>query len=678
MKLAVATMALLAAAPLSATERGFTIRDLVQLDRVADPQLSPDGKWVAFQVRETDMAANKGVNGLWLVDAEGKAAPKRLTAKGANSLGPRWSADGRSLYFTSTRSGSAQVWRVDLGGGEAQQVTKLPLDVGSFRLSPDGHTLALTMEVFPDCGDLDCTKKRLDEKPKTSGVVYDKLFIRHWDAWANGTRSQLFVAAIGADGTAGAPKRVSLGIDGDIPSKPHGDESEYTFAPDGKTIAFSVRIAGKTEPWSTNFDLYTVPADGSAPPRNLTEANKAWDSYPTYSNDGKTLYYLAMKRPTFEADRFGVMALDLASGKTREIDPDWDRSPGGLTLSKDGKTLYANAADNGEHPLFALDIASGKAKKVVGNGQIAGFSLVGNRLAFTRDRLDAPADLFVADANGGGEKRITTFNKERLADVKMGAFEFFDFKGAGDDSVQGFVMKPWNYEAGKKYPVAFLVHGGPQGAFGNDFHYRWNAETYAGQGIAVIAINFHGSTGYGQKFTDSISGDWGGKPLEDLQKGLAAALAKYDFLDGNRACALGGSYGGYMVNWIAGNWNAPFKCLVTHDGIFDNRFMSYTTEELWFDEWEQGGTQWEKPANFERHNPVNFVQNWRVPTLVIHSQQDFRCPLEQGIGVFTALQRRGIESKFLYFPDENHWVLKPENSILWHDTVLGWVKDHTK
>lgn len=674
---------LLLASSAMADPRGFTVNDLVNLDRVADPQLSPDGRWVAFQLRETDFDANKGMQSLWLVAADGSASPRRLTAQGQTSVSGRWSADGRSLYFMSSRGGSMQVWNLPLGGGEAAPVTAYPLDVGSFLLSPDGRRIAVSMEVFNDCGSaaegvIACSKKRLDDAAalKTTGKVFDKLFIRHWDSWSDGRRSQLFIARLGADGKAeAAPAWVSKGIDGDVPSKPFGDLSEAAFSPDGKTITFAARIAGKTEAWSTNFDLYSANVDGSGAPRNLTAANEAMDSYPQYSKDGNHLYYLAMKRPTFEADRMWIKELKLSDGSSREIAVGWDRSPGPLSLSADGKTLYATANDNGQSPLFAIDIASGNVRNVSGEGHIGGFSIVGNRIVVARDTLQAPADLYVL---GGKELRLTRFNEDRLQDVRFGAPEFFTFKGWNDESVQGYVVKPWNFEPGKAYPIAFLIHGGPQGAFGNDFHYRWNPQTYAGQGFAVIAINFHGSTGYGQAFTDSISGDWGGKPLEDLQKGMAAALKKYSWLDGERACALGGSYGGYMVNWIAGNWADQFDCIVSHAGIFDNRFMGYSTEELWFDEWEMQGTPYEKPENYERHNPLNFVKDWKVPVLVVHGALDFRVPVEQGISLFTALQRRGIESKFLYFPDENHWILKPHNSVQWHNEVNAWLKRWTQ
>jgi dipeptidyl aminopeptidase/acylaminoacyl peptidase len=458
---------------------------------------------------------------------------------------------------------------------------------------------------------------------------------------------------------------------------PFGDESEFAFSPDGRTVYFDVRIAGTSEPWSTNFDLYSVPVDGSSAPRNLTEANKAWDAFPVPSPDGRTLYYLAMKEPGFEADRFAIMAMDLQSGATREVDPQWDRSAGALTIADDGKTLYATADDEGQHPLFAIDAASGKVTKLVGDGSVGGYSLQNGKLLLARDDLKRPVDLYLAGADGRGLKQVTRFNAERLKNARTGDFEFFTFKGWNDEPVQGYVVKPVGYKRGQKYPVAFIIHGGPQGAMSNSWSYRWNPQTYAGQGFAVVTINFHGSTGYGQAFTDSISGDWGGKPLEDLKAGWKAALDKYSFLDAGNACALGASYGGYMVYWIAGVWNQPWKCLIDHDGVFDARMMYYATEELWFEEKENGGTQFDHPENYERFNPINHVKDWRVPMLVVHSGHDFRIPITQGLGAFTALQRRGIPSEFLTFPDENHWVLKPQNSVMWHETVNAWLKRWT-
>ncbi len=384
-----------------------------------------------------------------------------------------------------------------------------------------------------------------------------------------------------------------------------------------------------------------------------------------------------MKTPGFEADRFGIMARDIATGQTHEVDAQWDRSASPLQISADSNTLYTSSDDWGSRALFTVDAKTGKATKLTGDGALSGFSIVGDRLVFGHQDFKHPTDLYVSDAAGHDPRQVTHFNAARLANIQFGDYQFFTFKGWNGDTVQGYVVKPVGYVAGKKYPVAFIVHGGPQGAWTNDFHYRWNPETYAGQGFAVVAINFHGSTGYGQAFTDAISQHWGDRPLEDLQKGWAAALQQNAFLDADRACALGASYGGYMIYWMAGVWNKPWKCLVDHDGVFDNRIMYYATEELWFAEHENGGTQYEHPADFEKFNPLDHVKDWRVPMLVVHSSHDYRIPETQGYSAFTALQRRGIPSQLLTFPDESHWVQKPQNSVMWHDTVNAWLKRWT-
>lgn len=420
-----------------------------------------------------------------------------------------------------------------------------------------------------------------------------------------------------------------------------------------------------------------MPADASTAPTNLTADNNAWDANPLPSRDGKTLYYRAMRRPGYEADRFGIWALDIASGEKREIAKEWDRSAGELQESHDGKTLYTTADDEGQHPLFAIDVASGEVSALIANGNISAFDVGRESLLIARDDLKHPSDLYRASLQGKDLQQITHLNAARYKDIETGDFEFFTFKGANNDSVQGYVVKPVGFEPNKKYPVAFIIHGGPQGAMTNGFSYRWNPQTYAGLGFAVITINFHGSTGYGQDFTDSISQDWGGKPLEDLKLGWAAALDKYAFLDADRACALGASYGGYMINWIAGTWNEAWKCLVNHDDVFDTRAMGYATEELWFTEWENGGTVYEQPEAYEEFNPVNHVKNWKVPMLVVQGEKDFRIPTAQGLATFNALQRRGIPSELLVFPDENHWVLSPQNSVQWHQAVNAWLQRWT-
>jgi len=585
------------------------------------------------------------------------------------------------VYFLSAKGGSQQLYAMPLAGGAPRQLTDFAVDVDSFQISPQGDRVAFSAGVFQDCGsDLACTAKKLDahKARKNTGEVFDSLFVRHWDTWNDGRRNTLFVAPLPTAKAAAVKgaSAISATLAGDAPSKPFGGNDDFTWSPDGRSVVASIRVAGREEAWSTNFDLYRLDAEGKQAPVNLTAANPAWDAGPVFSADGNTLYYRAMKRPGFEADRFGVMAMDLASGKTREIAPSWDRSAGEVVLAQDGKSFYTAADDLGEHRLFNIDIATGKATVVAEGGSIGSPVIAGSTLAYTKNSLKSGDQIVVAQADGSSPREITPSAGQMLPDVAFGDYEQFQFKGWNNETVHGYVVKPYNYQEGKTYPVAFLIHGGPQGSFGNGWSYRWNPQTYAGQGYAVVMIDFHGSTGYGQAFTDAISQHWGDRPLEDLQKGWAAAQKQYPFLNGDKACALGASYGGFMVNWIAGNWNEPWKCLVNHDGVFDQRTMGYATEELWFTEWEQGGTPFAKPQNYEKFNPVNHVADWKKPILIIHGQLDFRIPVEQGLGAFTAAQRQGIESKFLYFPDENHWVLKPQNSVQWHDTVNGWLKQH--
>ena len=672
----------------------FTVQDLVRLERISDPAISPDGKHLSYTLRTTDVEANKGRTGVWLLDSlKHNPTAVRLTDIAANANSPAWSADGAFLYFLSNRSGSNQVWRVDARRvdarhldtrhgalpPEAEQITNLPLDVGSFRVSPKGDRLLVSMEVFIDCKDLACTKQRLDAVAHSPahGVLYDKLFVRHWDTWSDGRRSQLFSIALDATGLAnGTPLNLSAGLDGDVPGKPFGGREDFAFSPDGQQVAFSVRVMPVGEPWSTNFDIYLVPAAGGTP-KNLTADNPAWDGQPAFSPNGSQLAYVAMDRPGFEADRFHLVLLDLQSGTKKPLTQKWDRSISSFAWAPDGKSLFATTDHLGQHPLWSIDAATGRTAAITGDGEVESFDVGSKQIYFAHSTLGAPADLYSVGFTGGKASELTHVNQEALAHRRLSAYEQFNFPGWHDENVFGYVMKPVGFKADGKYPVAFVVHGGPQGSMGNLWHWRWNAQTLAGAGYAVVMIDFHGSTGYGQAFTDSISTDWGGKPLQDLQLGLAAALKEYPWLDSDRMCALGGSYGGYMMNWIAGQWPDRFKCIVTHDGIFDTRSMYYSTEELWFAEWENGGPEYTNPAGYTKFNPADYVSKWKTPTLVIHSQQDFRVPDTQGISVFTALQRRGIPSELLYFPDENHWVLKPANSIEWYDTTIAWMNRWT-
>ncbi len=649
---------------------GFSVQDLVRMDRLSDPQPSPDGESIAFVRRQTEMEADKGRTDIWVIDSTGENL-RQVTDREASDSGPRWSADGGSLYFLSSRSGSSQVWRVGADGENLTQITDLPLDINGFLLSPDGTNLVLAMDVFVDCESLECTRDKLDarETAKATGRIYDRLFVRHWDTWKDGRRSHLYLQPLGG----GTVVDLMPGMDADSPAKPFGGTEEVVFTPDGSGLVFTARVVGASEPWSTDFDLYHVPVNGSSAPRCLTESNEAWDTQPVFSPDGKILAYLAMERPGFEADRFRIVLLDWTTEKQRILTEAWDYSAGGILFSKDGDTVYTTASDRGQVSLFSIALGSGTIRKLVGEGHVRSPALAGDSIVFGLDTLGSPVDLFVLEPQSGELRQLTRVNAERLAGVALGQAEQFSFPGWNGETVYGYVVKPVNFDPSLSYPVAFLIHGGPQGSFGNDFHYRWNPQTYAGAGYAAVMVDFHGSVGYGQAFTDSIRGDWGGKPLEDLQKGLAAALKNNSWMDGDRVCALGASYGGYMINWIAGNWPERFRCLVNHDGTLDQRMMYFSTEELWFPEWEHGGPFWENPEGHEKHNPVLFVDQWQSPMLVIHGALDFRLPETQGLAAFTALQRRGIASRLLYFPDENHWVLRPSNSILWHDTVLDWL-----
>jgi len=648
----------------------FSIHDMLAMERISDPQVSPDGAWIVFTLRTTDLEANRGRTDLWLVSTDGKNL-RRLTTHKAGDFNPRWSACGKSVWFLSTRSGSCQVWRIRMKGGEAEQFTKEPLDVGNIIVSPDGKYIAFTMETFPDCDTPECTKKKLDKiaEKKSTGRIYENIYIRHWDTWCDGRRSHLFTIP-----TAGGKTiDVMPGMDADTPSKPFGGPEEITFTPDRKGLVFSARNAGREEAWSTDFDLYHVPSDGSEAPRCLTEKNRSWDTCPVFSPDGKTLAYLAMNRPRYEADRFRVILNSWPEGKKLILTENWALSPSSILWSADSKTIYATAPNTGQNSLFAIDTKSGKISTIIKEGHVSSPAIAGERIIYGLNNLCSPVELYSAMLDGSDAHPITKINSERVSAVRMGEYEQFKFKGWNKEEVYCYIVKPVDFDPSKKYPVAFLIHGGPQGSFGNNFHYRWNPQAYTGAGYAAVMVDFHGSVGYGQNFTDSIRGDWGGKPLEDLKKGLAAALVRYPWMDGERIAALGASFGGYMINWIAGNWPDRFRCLINHDGNLDERMAYYDTEELWFPEWDHIGTPWTNPKGYEKHNPVNFVKNWKTPMLVIHSAQDFRVVETQGMGTFNALQRLGIPSKLLYFPDENHWVLKPHNSILWHETVISWM-----
>ena len=677
MKLQLALLGVvLGAAPASA--KGLTIDDMLAMQRVSSPAVAPDGRWIALAVRDTDVEANRGRFDVWLASTDG-ATVRRLTTHPENDTDPQWSPDGKWVYFMSTRGGSAQGWRIAPGGGEAEPVTRLPTDLGGFRLFPDGKRLIVTADVWPDARSIAESAKRDEEKAKSKvkARAYDELMFRHWDQWEDGKYSHVFVwTPPELGGKADDAKDLTPGQTTDSPTHPFGGMDEIGISPDGKTIAFVARQGGRETAWKTNTDVFLVPAAGGAKPVALTADNPAYDFEPSFSPDGKWIAVRMMKRAGFEADRERIGLYDVATRKLRVLTEGWDRSAAEITWSPDGKTIYTTADNVGNHSLFAIDVATGAARMLVEKGTNSSPRVAGDRVVFLRDTLKLPTELFSVKPDGSELRQLTKLNDERLKKIEWGDYEQFTFKGAKGDTVYGFVMKPAGFRGGKA-PVAMLIHGGPQGSFGDHWHYRWNPEFYAGHGYAVVFIDFHGSTGYGQAFTDAIRGDWGGAPYEDLMMGLDAALKKYPWLDGNRMAALGASFGGYMINWIHGQTDR-FKALVCHDGNLDERMAYFDTEELWFPEWDHGGLPWDKGEGYTRHNPIDYIKNWKTPTLVIHGGQDFRVVETQGMSTFTALQRKGVPSRFLYFPDENHWVLKPQNSKLWHDEVLAWLDRWTR
>jgi dipeptidyl aminopeptidase/acylaminoacyl peptidase len=644
----------------------FNVHDLLATKRVGAPVMSPDGRHVLFSVKTVDETSNASDSDLWVLElATGDVRQLTHTPRGEGNY--QWAGDSEVVF-----SRDRNIWKQPLQGDKAQKIFTAPVDIETFRLAPDGRHVLFSARVHVDCPSLDCTAKRNEatKQRAASGRLYDRLFVRHWDTWEDGKRSHLWYASL--DGSEA--RDLMAGLDADVPAPPFGGSEDYRFSPDGKSVFFSAKVAGKEEAWSTNFDIYRVDLEDTlAKPLNLTADNAAWDAQPVPGPKGQYLYYLAMRVPGYESDRFRLMRLDLSSGKREEVVPEWDRSVASFAVSDDGSALLATALDRGQRKLFHIDLATGKRRVLQSKGKVGAFALHGSTVVFAHNTFSSPTELYRQSILRGKARQLTYFNQPLMAQVQMGDYEQFRFRGWNDEWVYGYVFKPVGFRKKRHYPVALLIHGGPQGSFYNQFHYRWNPQIFAAAGYVTVIVDFHGSTGYGQAFTDSIQGDWGGKPLEDLQKAMAHVKRKYPFADTENSCALGASYGGYMINWIAGQWPAAFKCLVNHDGVFDNRMMYYATEELWFPEREHLGPYHDFVREHEKHNPVNYVKRWRTPMLVIQGGRDYRIPESQALGTFTALQRQGIESRFLYFPDENHWVLKPANTVLWHDTVLAWL-----
>jgi dipeptidyl aminopeptidase/acylaminoacyl peptidase len=613
--------------------------------------------------------------GLWSAPADGSAAPARVAdMAGKNESAPAFAANG-DLYFLSNASGNTQIWRSS-AGGSPEQMTATKAEISGFKLSPDGTKLLVWGDVPMACADFGCdAPDNLALPGPGTGKHYQDAvgFVRHWDAWETpGTHARAFVFDLDG-GKAVRGRAVSGTLVGDTPSKPFGGGEELAWSADSKSVFFALRLAGKMEPRSTNLDIYQAAADGGSAPVNLTAANAATDTLPAASPDGKWLAYAAMARPTYEADRQVLMLRELATGKVRALTPGWDRSVGSIAWTPDSKSIIVTAQDLLEHPAFSVDIRSGKVTRLTERGNVFDtVPLAKGGMVHLLNSITSPTDVIIRDAKGQA-RNLSNANAARLAALAPVHYEQFRFAGAGGATVYGQILTPAG--ATGPLPTLLLVHGGPQGSFFNSWSTRWNPRLFANGKYAVVTIDFHGSTGYGQAFTDSINQDWGGKPLEDLKLGIAAAAKANATVNPAKACALGGSYGGYMMNWIAGQWPDGFKCLVNHAGIFDLRAMAFTTEELWFDEYDHGGPWWSRP-NAERWNPVNHVTKWQTPTLFIHGEKDYRVPYTQSIAGWTAAQLLGVSAELLMFPDENHWILKGKNSVQWYRTVFDFVGRH--
>jgi dipeptidyl aminopeptidase/acylaminoacyl peptidase len=732
-----------AVAALAQAKHPFTFEDMMKLKRVGEPEVSPDGKWVIFSVVDVDLDANTKTPHIWIVPTAGGQEREIIADQDADR--PRWAPDGKRFAFLSTKESGSQVWIADFDGAAGKvsavhKLTSIATEAGGELWSPDGKNILFTSDVYPECDvqvdEMACNAKKLKEheESKVKAMIFDRLLYRHWNAYREGKRSHIFVvgapAVVSSRRDAAGKQFDNLGFanppeiprdltpgDYDAPVFSLGGQDDYAFSPDGLEICYTSNH-DKNPAASTNNDLWIVPvnvgtAASAVQAKNITAENPASDSTPLYSPDGRYIAYRAQQRPGYESDRFRLMLYDRKTGEKKNLTEDWPGWIESMVWKPDSKYVFTTGGDSGTTRIYAVrlvispngDVQGTAPLGVIGEGTNDSPILTpdGKLMVFSRNTLHFPSELFTSRADGmtvrlvtekeppaagehfvlGEAKQLTHLNDSVLSQVAMSPLETFWFKGAHDEGVEGFLVKPPNFDPSKKYPVKFLIHGGPQGAWGDDWSYRWNPELFASptssmpNGYVVIMINFHGSTGYGQKFIDAINGDWGGAPFEDLMKGLDYAEKTYPFIDKSRECALGASYGGYAINWILGHTDR-FKCLVSHDGMFNAESAWGTTEELWFNDWEFKGTPYDNRAMYEKWSPHQYAKNFKTPTLVIHGQRDYRLDVSEGFQLFTTLQMEGVPSKMLYFPDEGHWVLKPQNSRLWYQTVNAWVDQWTK
>jgi dipeptidyl aminopeptidase/acylaminoacyl peptidase len=689
----------------SAAKRSFTFEDMMKLKRVGAPVPSPDGKWVVFDAVDVDLEANTKISHLWIVPAAGGEA-RRLNQTPNHEERPRFSPDGKRLIWTSKATDPTQIWICNFtpesGGldGQPHQVTNISTGADGGIWSPDGKNIVFLSSVYPEAKDDAENKKRDEElgKSKVKAKIFTKLLYRHWTSYTEHKRSHLFIVDAEAHPTGGRssatpaadspelappnqqPRDLTPG-DHDVPPFNLGGQDMYAVSPDGQELAYTSNI-DEVEATSTNNEVFLVPMAGGVPKKISSSPGN--DNTPVYSPDGNHIAWRSMARAGFEADKESLIIYQRKLGQSRNATVNFDRSVGSLAWTPDSKAIYFTAEDHGEAPIWTLPLDGKQPKQIARlHADDLAFANDGSSLFFSQVSVGAPAEIARLDLTSKQSgvnltpSAVTRMNEALLALIDMPPMESFQFPGANNESVEGFLVRPPGFDSTKKYPLKFLIHGGPQGSWGNSWSYRWNPQLFAATGnYVVVMINFHGSTGYGQKFTDSISGDWGGKPYEDLMKGLDYVEKTYPFIDKNREAALGASYGGYMANWLLGHTDR-FKCIVSHDGVFNTESAYGTTEELWFNEWEFKGPPWKNRELYRKFSPHLFAEKFKTPTLVVHGQLDFRLDVGEGFQLFTTLQRLKVPSKMLYFPDEGHWVLKPQNSRLWYKTVNEWVDQWT-
>ena len=663
-------MGLLFAAAVWGQRAPFDIEAMMKLSRIGEHQLSPDGKSIAFNVQTVDIEKNTKPRQIYLSPLRG-GTPHQVTTEGDNSR-PRWSPDSRKIAFVSSRKDGSQIWIMDAAGSNQKQLTTLSTEADGVIWTGDGKNLVFTSEVYPDCADEPCNKNRLeaDKVSKVKARIFTSLLYRHWDNWQTKRRKHLLVVPAG-----GGPARDLTPGNRDVPPFSLGGPDDYAVSADGKEVCF-VMNTDLQPALSTNSDLFVVPMEGGDP-RKITE-NPAADNSPLYSPDGMFLAFRSQTRAGFESDRWRLALIDRSTGRLTTLTEGLDRSVGGLSWSPDSTRIFFTSEDRGRTAVHMIPVTGGASRPVVsGSSHIdePQFTPDGKTMVYSEQSGSRPTEIYRAES-GGAPVAITRLNDAVLNQHQLTPFEEFWVEGAEHAQVHSFLLKPPGFDTGKRYPLLVLIHGGPQGSWGESWSYRWNPQVFAAAGFVVVMPNPRGSTGYGQKFTDEISGDWGGKVYDDLMAAVEHA-ARFTYIDPDRVAAAGGSYGGYMVNWLLGH-TQRFKAFVSHAGVYDLRSMGGETEELWFTNWEFGGMPWEKPEVYERWSPSNFVKEFKTPTLVIHGEQDFRVPMGQGLQLFTGLQVQKVPSKLLLFPDEGHWIGKPQNSILWYKSFLDWITEWTR